>query len=167
MCNVFQGGGLGASPYQAMGPDLFPMGSGFGNMPPKMLGQPGDFTVEDDQLGITEQPEVQGGANPGPNPSGTGTNIVPLDGTQGGALPNGNSNLQNPAGQSKGPSGVPQGTVTPLATQGFPDSFIPFEADPNMPLDPTMFPDPIYTTNVGNGGGQPQVGLDGWHYQEP
>ncbi|XP_066473980.1 ameloblastin [Tiliqua scincoides] len=153
-----QGGGLGASPYQAMGPNLFPMGSGFGNMPPKTLGQPGDFTVEDDQLGITEQPEVQGGANPG-----TGNNVVPLDGTLGGAFPNANSHLQNPASQSKGLSGVPQGTVTPLATQGFPDSF-PYGADAPMPLDPTMFP---YSTNVGNGGGQPQVVPDGWHFQEP
>nr|WIA59713.1 ameloblastin [Shinisaurus crocodilurus] len=157
-----QGGGLGAPAYRAASPDLFAMDARFGNMPLNR-GQPGDYTVEDDQLGITEQPEVQGGANLGANPSGKGNNVIPLDGSQGGAVPNGNSNLFNPAGQSKA-----QATVNPLVTQGLPDSFIPLDAaDTAMPLDPTMFPDAIYTTNVGNEAGQPQVGQDVWHFQEP
>ncbi|XP_053155612.1 ameloblastin isoform X2 [Hemicordylus capensis] len=162
-----QGGRFGAPAYQAMGSDPFAMSSGFGNIPQKHIGQPGDYTVEDDQLGITEQPEVQGGANIGMNPSGNGNHISPLEGIQGGALPNANSNLLNPAAQSKGLSGAPQATAMPLATQGFPDSFMPYEADPTLPLDPTMFPDTIYTSPAGNEAGQPQVVQDVWHFQEP
>ncbi|XP_061476444.1 ameloblastin [Rhineura floridana] len=157
-----QGGGLGAPAYQAPGPNLFAMDARFGNMQPN-LGQPGDYTVEDEQLGITEQPEDKGGANP----SGKGNNVIPLDGNQGGVLPNANSNLLNPAAQSNGLSGVPQATVAPLATQGLPDSFIPFNADTTMPLDPTMFPDTTSTNNAGNEAGYPQVGQDMWHFQEP
>nr|XP_056704881.1 ameloblastin [Euleptes europaea] len=155
-----QGGGLGAPAYRAMSPDLFSMGAGFGNPPPNRLGQPGDYTVEDDQLGITEQPDVQGGANQAANPPGNGNN-------PGGALSNPNGNLMNPAGQSKGPAGIPQATISPLATQGFPDSFIPFEADTPMQLDPTLSPDVIYTPQTGIEAGQPQIGQDGWHFQEP
>ncbi|XP_062984586.1 ameloblastin [Elgaria multicarinata webbii] len=162
-----QGGGLGAPAYRAGGPNPFAMDAGFGNMPLNR-GQPGDYTVEDDQLGITEQPEVQGGANLGANPSGKKNNAIPFDGNLGGAVPNVNSNLLNPAGQSKGPTGVAQAAITPLATQGYLDSFIPLDAaDPTMPLDPTMFPDAIYPTNAVNEAGQPQVGQDVWHFQEP
>ncbi|XP_054842129.1 ameloblastin [Eublepharis macularius] len=159
-----QGGGLGAPAYRAMSPDFFGMSAGFGNPPPNRLGQPGDYTVEDDQLGITEQPDVQGGANPAANPSGNGNSVVSLNNNLGGALSNANSNLMNPAGQSQGPAGGLQATVNPLVTQGLPDSFVPFEADTLMPLDPTMSPDAIYTPQTGYEAGQPQ---DGWHFQEP
>ncbi|CAI5796694.1 ameloblastin [Podarcis lilfordi] len=160
------GGGFGAPAYHAPGPNLFAMDARYGNMQPN-LGGPGDYTVEDDQLGITEQPEVQGGANAGANPSGKGSNIISLDGTQGGALPNANSNLLNPAAQSKGPAGVPQATAAPPAAEGLPDSFMPFNADAAMPLDPTMFPNTVPTANAGNEAGYPQVGQDMWHFQEP
>ncbi|XP_060616894.2 ameloblastin [Anolis sagrei] len=156
-----QGGGYGAPAYRAAGPDLFPMDTRFGNSP---LNQPGDYTVEDDQLGITEQPDVKGGANAGANPSGKGNNAVLVDGTQGGALPNANSHLFNPAGQSQGLSGLAQATMAPHATQG---PFLSLDAaDPSMPLDSTMFPD-LYTTNVGNEPGLAHVGQDAWHFQEP
>ncbi|XP_048358821.1 ameloblastin isoform X1 [Sphaerodactylus townsendi] len=159
-----QGGGLGATAYRAMSPNLFSMGSGFGNPPQNRLGQPGDYTVEDDQLGITEQPDIAGGANP----SGNGNNGVSVNGNNlGGALSNINSNLMNPAGQSKGPAGLPQATISPLATQGLSDSFVPFEADTPMPLDPTMSPDVLFTPQTGYEAGQPQIGQDGWHFQEP
>ncbi|XP_033029902.1 ameloblastin [Lacerta agilis] len=161
-----QGGGFGAPAFSAPGPNLFAMDARYGNMQPN-LGGPGDYTVEDDQLGITEQPEVQGGANAGANPSGKGTNIISLDGSQGGALPNANGNLLNPAAQSKGPAGVPQATAVPPAAEGFPESFMPFNADAAMPLDPTMFPDTVSTANAGNEAGYPQVGQDMWHFQEP
>ncbi|XP_060092361.1 ameloblastin [Heteronotia binoei] len=161
-----QGGGLGAPAYRAMSPDLFSMGAGFGSPPQNRLGQPGDYTVEDDQLGITEQPDIAGGAKQAANPSGIGNNIISINSNNpGGALSN--SNLMNPAGQSKGPAGIPQATVSPLATQGLPDSFIPFDADTPMPLDPTMFPDAMYTPQAGNEVGQPQIAQDGWHFQEP
>ncbi|XP_063152757.1 ameloblastin [Candoia aspera] len=159
-----QGGGFGAPAYRAAGPHLFPMDARFGNMPLNR-GQPGDYTVEDDQLGITEQPEVQGGANLGSNPSSRGNNAIPVDGNPGVALPNANNNLLNPAGQSKGQAGAPQATALPPATH---DSFIPLEAaDPAMPLEPTMFPDSFYSTSAGNEAGQPQVSQNSWHFQEP
>ncbi|NP_001315156.1 ameloblastin precursor [Anolis carolinensis] len=156
-----QGGGFGAPAYRAPGPDLFAMDTRFGNSP---LNQPGDYTVEDDTLGITEQPDVKGGANAGANPSGKGNNAILLDGTQGGALPNANSHLFSPAGQSQGLSGLAQATAAPHATQG---PFLPLDAaDPSMPLDAPMFPD-LYTSNVGNEAGLAQVGQDAWHFQEP
>lgn len=149
-----------------MSPDFFPMGAGFGSPPQNRLGQPGDYTVEDDQLGITEQPDVPGGAKQAANPAGNGNNAISVNGNSpGGALSN--SNLMNPAGQSQGPAGIPQATVSPLATQGLPDSFVPFEVDTPMPLDPTMFPDAMYTPQAGNEIGQPQMGQNGWHFQEP
>ncbi|XP_007425899.1 ameloblastin [Python bivittatus] len=158
-----QGGGFGAPAYRAAGPHLFPMDARFGNMPLNR-GQPGDYTVEDDQLGITEQPEVQGGANLGSNPSGRGNNVIPVDGNLGVALPNVNNNLLNPAAQSKGQPSAPQATALPPATH---DSFIPLEAaDTAMPLDPTMFPDSFYSTG-GNEAGQPQLSQNSWHFQEP
>ncbi|KAM6474062.1 ameloblastin [Liasis olivaceus] len=158
-----QGGGFGAPAYRAAGPHLFPMDARFGNMPLNR-GQPGDYTVEDDQLGITEQPEVQGGANLGSNPSGRGNNVIPVDGNLGVALPNLNNNLLNPAGQSKGQPSAPQATALPPATH---DTFIPLEAaDTAMPLDPTMFPDSFYSTG-GNEAGQPQLSQNSWHFQEP
>ncbi|XP_042303614.1 ameloblastin [Sceloporus undulatus] len=159
-----QGGGFGAPAYRAAGTDLFAMDARFGNSP---LNQPGDYTVEDDQLGITEQPDVKGGANAGTNPSGQGNNAIPVDGSQGGALLNANSHLLSPAGQSQGLSGVAQATGIPLPTQGLPGSFLPLDsADPTMSLDPTMFPD-TYTANAGNEAGMAQVGQDVWHFQEP
>ncbi|XP_044299799.1 ameloblastin [Varanus komodoensis] len=162
-----QGGGLGAPAYRAAGPNFFALDARLGNMPVN-IGQPGDYTVEDDQLGITEQPEVQGGANPGANPSGKGNQGTPLEANQGGAMPNG-INLLHPASQSKGPSDpLAQATADPLATQGLLDGFIPPDAaDTAMPLDPTMFPEAIYTTNTGNEAGLPQAGQDAWHFQEP
>ncbi|KAH0628419.1 hypothetical protein JD844_009558 [Phrynosoma platyrhinos] len=159
-----QGGGFGAPAYRAAGTDLFAMDARFGNSP---LNQPGDYTVEDDQLGITEQPDVKGGANAGTNPAGQGNNVIPIDGSQGGALPNAHSHLLSPAGQSQGLSGVAQATAAPLPTQGLPGGFLPLDsADPTIPLDPTTFPD-IYTTNSGNEAGLAQVGQDVWHFQEP
>lgn len=161
----FQGGGFGAPAYRATGPHGFPMDARFGNMPLNR-GQPGDYTVEDDQLGITEQPEVPKGANLGPNPPDRGNNVIPVDINPRVALPNANNNnVLNPAGQSKGQPNVPQATALPPAT---PDSFIPLEATSTpMPLDPTMFPDSFYSTSAGNEAGQPQVSQSSWHLQEP
>ncbi|KAG8130406.1 hypothetical protein E2320_017133, partial [Naja naja] len=133
-----QGGGFGAPAYRAAGPHGFPMDSRFGNMPLNS-GQPGDYTMEDDQLGITEQPEVPKGVKLGPNPPNRGNNVVPVDINPRDALPNANNNLLNPAGQSKGQPNAPQASALPPA---IPDSFIPLEATSTpMPLDPTMFPD--------------------------
>ncbi|ETE66901.1 Ameloblastin [Ophiophagus hannah] len=159
-----QGGGFGAPAYRAAGPHGFPMDARFGNMPLNN-GQPGDYTVEDDQLGITEQPEVPKGVKLGPNPPNRGNNVIPVDINPRDALPNANSNLLNPAGQSKGQPNAPQATALPPA---IPDSFIPLEASSTpMPLDPTMFPDSFYSTSAGNEAGQPQVIQSSWHLQEP
>ncbi|KAK9408038.1 ameloblastin [Crotalus adamanteus] len=159
-----QGGGFGAPAYRATGPHVFPMDARFGNMPLNR-GQPGDYTVEDDQLGITEQPEVQKGSNLGPNPSDRGNNLIPVDSNTRVALPNAHNNLLNPAGQSKGQPNAPQATVLPPA---IPDSFTPLEATSTpMPLDPTMFPDFFYSTSAGNEPGQPQVSQSSWYLQEP
>uniref|UniRef100_A0A8C5RTD2 Ameloblastin n=1 Tax=Laticauda laticaudata TaxID=8630 RepID=A0A8C5RTD2_LATLA len=159
-----QDGGFGAPAYRAAGPHGFPMDGRFGNMPLNS-GQPGDYTVEDDQLGITEQPEVPKGVKPGSNPPNRGNNVIPVDINPRDALPNANNNLLNPAGQSKGQPNAPQATALPPAT---PDSFIPLEAtNTAMRLDPTMFPDSFYSTSAGNEAGIPQVSQSSWHLQEP
>ncbi|XP_026528636.1 ameloblastin [Notechis scutatus] len=159
-----QDGGFGAPAYRAAGPHGFPMDGRFGNMPLNS-GQPGDYTVEDDQLGITEQPEVPKGVKLGPNPPNRGNNVIPVDINPRDALPNANNNLLNPAGQSKGQPNAPQATALPPAT---PDSFIPLEETSTaMRLDPTMFPDSFYSTSAGNEAGQPQVSQSSWHMQEP
>uniref|UniRef100_A0A670YB88 Ameloblastin n=1 Tax=Pseudonaja textilis TaxID=8673 RepID=A0A670YB88_PSETE len=159
-----QDGGFGAPAYRAAGPHGFPMDGRFGNMPLNS-GQPGDYTVEDDQLGITEQPEVPKGVKLGPNPPNRGNNVIPVDINPRDALPNANNNLLNPAGQSKGQPNAHQATALPPGT---PDSFIPLEETSTaMRLDPTMFPDSYYSTSAGNEAGQPQVSQSSWHMQEP
>lgn len=149
-----------------MGPNVFAFGSGFPNMA-ETRGQPGDFTVEDDQLIPTSKPVIQGAANQAANPSGSGSTVNHANGNQGGAFPNANSNLLNPAAQSKGLSSIPQATASPVATPGFPDSYLPFDADTNLPVEPTMFPNSMYTPQGGSEAGQPPVVQDGWHFQEP
>uniref|UniRef100_A0A6J0UD79 Ameloblastin n=1 Tax=Pogona vitticeps TaxID=103695 RepID=A0A6J0UD79_9SAUR len=157
-----QGGGFGPPAYQAPGPDLFATDARLRHM---ALNQPGDYTVEDDQLGITEQPDVKGGANVGANPAGKGNPINPLEGNPAiGASPNANSYLLHPAGQSKGPLGEPQATGGPLAPEGLP---VLDAAGTAMPLDPTTFPDTMFPTDVGNGAGLSPIGQDMWHFQEP
>ncbi|KAJ7335322.1 hypothetical protein JRQ81_013263 [Phrynocephalus forsythii] len=157
-----QGGGFGAPAYQAPGPDLFGTDARLRSM---VLNQPGDYTVEDDQLGITEQPNVKGEPNVGANPTGRGNPIHPLEGNPViGASPNADGYLLNPAGQSKGPLGDPQATVSSLAPEGLP---VWDAAGTAMPLDPTTFPDTMFPASSGNEAGLSPIGQDMWHFQEP